>query len=225
MNRRSFIISGIALGLYSITHQTYSALTKKNIIINTILINDEQKIIDRLDKFLFKKGQCVFSDSKDRIPVKFVLRFFEKNTMKPLIGAKVGICLSDAFKAIGKTPSTNNTCNATWAEVTEENYIEFSTYVPKITLKKDRFMNPIDFIIRKEDKFSISRINFSNDFLQTRRDLHKEVKNGVYTQTLTDRAIEISGQSIDSSVVELTPEMARGYFHVAIDFIVDGINL
>ncbi|QYM97203.1 hypothetical protein FGI04_15220 [Dickeya ananatis] len=145
--------------------------------------------------------------------------------MKPLIGAKVGMCLSDAFKTKGKTPSTNNICNATWAEVTGDNHIEFSTYVPKITLKKDRFMNPIDFIIRREDKFSISRFNFSNDFLKTRRDLHKEVKNGVYTQTLTDRAIEISGQSIDSSVAELTPEMAQGYFRIAIDFIVDDTNL
>ncbi|AYH46905.1 hypothetical protein B6N31_03835 [Dickeya fangzhongdai] len=224
MNRRMFIISGLALGLYGVTHRTYSALTKKPIIINTALINDEQKIIGRLDKFLFKKGQCSFSDSKGRIPVKFILRFFEKDTMKPLTGAKVGLCLSDAFKAQGKTPSVNNTCNATWAEVTESNHLEFATHIPKITLKKDRLMNPIDFIIRKEDKFSISRFNFSNDFLQTRRDLHTEVKNGVYTHTLTDRALEVYGQDVDSAVAELVPEMMNGYFHVAMDFIVEDLN-
>ncbi|KHS92083.1 hypothetical protein RC86_08060 [Pectobacterium brasiliense] len=223
ISRRTFILSGVAFSLCSLTYKAHSEVGGKSIIIDTALINNRDDINERLDKFIFKKGQCNSVKSTQQDAVKFIINVIRKSTMEPLTGSKVGLCLSDAFKAKGKLASANQSCNVTWAEIRDEAPVEFTTYIPKLSLKGNKVMNPMDIIIRNENKFGVYRFNFPLDYLSSIGIFQSSAKDAVTTNTLTDIAIKLYGEKPDSSVAELRPEYVDGFYQVPITFILDDV--
>ncbi|WP_323636493.1 hypothetical protein [Pectobacterium polaris] len=223
ISRRNFILSGVAFSLCSLAYRVNSETGERPIIINSVLINDINDINERLDKFIFKKGQCNSVKSTQQDAVKVVINVIRKSTMEPLSGSKVGLCLSDAFKAKGKFASAHQSCNVTWAEIRDEAPVEFITYIPKLSLKGKKVMNPMDIIIRSENKFGVYRFNFPLDYLSSIGVFQSSAKEAVTTKTLTDIAIELYGKKPDNSVAELRPEYVDGFYHVPITFILDDV--
>lgn len=221
ISRRNFILSGVALSLCGLTYRANSEPNEKFIIINAALINNRDDINERLDKFIFKNGQCNSVKSTQQDAVKVIINVISKSTMEPLNGSRVGLCLSDAFKAKGKVASANQSCNVTWAEIRDETPVEFTTYIPKLSLKGKKIMNPMDLIIRHGNKFGVYRFNFPRDYLASIGVFRTTSKEIVVTNTLTDIAIELYGEKPDSSVAELRPEYVDGFYQVPITFILD----
>ncbi|KFF61655.1 hypothetical protein IV99_20530 [Pectobacterium brasiliense] len=223
VSRRDFILSGVALSLCGLTYRANSKTGEQFILINAALINNRDDINERLDKFIFKKGQCNSVKSTQQDAVKVIINVIRKSTMEPLTGSKVGLCLSDAFKAKGKLASANQSCNVTWAEIRDEAPVEFTTYIPKLSLKGNKVMNPMDIIIRNENKFGVYRFNFPLDYLSSIGVFQSSAKEAVTTKTLTDIAIELYGKKPDNSVTELRPEYVDGFYQVPITFILDDV--
>ncbi|WP_420064437.1 hypothetical protein [Pectobacterium colocasium] len=221
ISRRNFILSGVAFSLCSLAYRVNSETGERTIIISSVLINDTNDINERLDKFIFKKGQCNSVKSTQQDAVKVIINVIRKSTMEPLTGSKVGLCLSDAFKAKGKLASANQSCNVTWAEIRDETPVEFTTYIPKLSLKGNKVMNPMDIIIREGNKFGVYRFNFPLDYLSSIGVFQSSAKEAVTTKTLTDIAIELYGKKPDNSVAELRPEYVDGFYQVPITFILD----
>ncbi|KFX13751.1 hypothetical protein KP17_10695 [Pectobacterium parvum] len=221
ISRRNFILSSVALSLCGLTYRANSEPNEKFIIINAALINNKDDINERLDKFIFKNGQCNSVKSTQQDAVKVIINVIRKSTMEPLIGSRVGLCLSDAFKAKGKLASAAESCNVTWAEIRDEAPVEFITYIPKLSLKGKKVMNPMDVIIRERNKFGVYRFNFPLDYLSSIGVFQSSAKEAVTTKTLTDVAIELYGKKPENSVAELRPEYVDGFYHVPVTFILD----
>ncbi|KHN89269.1 hypothetical protein BSK71_13885 [Pectobacterium actinidiae] len=223
ISRRNFILSGVALSLCGLTYRANSEPNGEFIIINAALINNKDDINKRLDKFIFKNGQCDSVKSTQQDAVKVIINVIRKSTMEPLIGSRVGLCLSDAFKAKGKVASANQSCNLTWAEIRDETPVEFTTYIPKLSLKGSKVMNPMDIVIREGNKFGVYRFNFPLDYLSSIGLFQSSAKEAVTANTLTDIAIELYGEKPGSSVAELRPEYVDGFYQVPITFILDDV--
>ncbi|QQG28101.1 hypothetical protein JFY74_18920 [Pectobacterium carotovorum] len=223
ISRRNFILSSVALSLCGLTYRANSEPNEKFIIINAALINNKDDINERLDKFIFKNGQCNSVKSIQQSAVKVIINVIRKSTMEPLTGSKVGLCLSDAFKSKGKLASAAESCNVTWAEIRDEAPVEFITYIPKLSLKGKKVMNPMDVIIREGNKFGVYRFNFPLDYLSSIGVFQSSAKEAVTTTTLTDKAIELYGAKPDTSVAELRPEYVDGFYRVPITFILDDV--
>ncbi|MDG0799060.1 hypothetical protein [Pectobacterium punjabense] len=221
VSRRDFILSGVAFSLCSLAYRVNSETGERLTVINAVLINDVNDINERLDKFVFKKGQCNSVKSTQQSAVKVTINVIRKSTMEPLTGSKVGLCLSDAFKSKGKLASATENCNLTWAEIRDEAPIEFITYIPKLSLKGKKVMNPMDIIIREGNKFGVYRFNFPLDYLSSIGVFQSSAKEAVTTTTLTDKAIELYGAKPDTSVAELRPDFVDGFYRVPITFILD----
>ncbi|WP_350312498.1 hypothetical protein OHJ28_15585 [Dickeya fangzhongdai] len=223
ISRREFILSGVAFSLYSLACRANSEVGGRGIIINAALVNDKNHINERLDKFIFSRNQCGNDKSSQQNAVKVFVSVISKSTMQSLTGCKVGLCLSDAFKAKGKITSANQICNVAWAEIKDEIPIEFRTYIPKLALKGNKVMNPMDIIIRKDNKFGIYRFNFPLDYLSSIAVYQSSAKEAVTAKTLTDKAIELYDQKSNNSIVELRPEFVDGFYRVPITFILDDV--
>lgn len=224
MKRRQFLLSGFLSGLMlSLLGSSFTALAslaESSIKIKGILRPDKNKTIRKINKFFFQREIYEYVEPVDKDNyIKFHVKVLNnKKKGAALLGTRVGVCNSDAFKSSnGKIGSADN-ANILWFTVQDENFFSFFLRKPSLVVKSNKLMNPIDFLIIKNEKISISRVNINDDFPSK---IDPQNEYSLYAYSLTDKILDTYGQSIDKPIEDIQIHKLDGLSQAVIEFMVD----
>lgn len=216
MNRRNFLTIGLAMGFSGVTFGSVFNTDSHTLKITTKFFEDTESLNKRFEKFFSKSQKITFSEMENRLPLKFKVSVFDEKTMLPVLGCTIGIFLSDAFKASGGLSGCSNDFNAVWKKINSTGFIEFNSRAPSPLIKSGKLISPVDFIIAHGDKISVARVGVVGNY-----DNYTINSGGeIFTKTLTDRALQLTGQSLSQPVAYISPINSCGHYEVAINFIV-----